>query len=338
MLVGLLVVTSAMAAPAKPPHGAKKIAIEYRWVSFSKDQASYVLEWKGGAYTVGKRTVDVKLVDGLYKALTDLRESDRALQCISHTDDYPSFDVKIDGDEPLALATTSNCHDNAPWNIEWKKKKYAQFSGAAGRALRELLVAADPDKWTSPKGPMASTSDGTAPVLLDKLPGAKAAACVAGVEAALDKVKVKDLALFCDLNDSPDCTATQAAAEVEWSGVQVQIEMPCVGGKVTAPATLGETKQLLASKPVRALVKLSQQPPRMWMAWDAWAVEGDMNLPRLEQKKGTKLFKVWAAGEMGVPGEAFWKELGIDGKKLTKKTDYDVEATATIDFNGKLVP
>src|SRR5512140_1255496 len=76
VVVGLLVVTSALAAPAKPPHGAKKIRIEYRWVSFSRDQASYTLEWNGGTYTVGKRTVDGKLVDGLYKALTDLRESD----------------------------------------------------------------------------------------------------------------------------------------------------------------------------------------------------------------------------------------------------------------------
>src|SRR5579863_1366947 len=125
----VLLVLFGGVAHARPPHGAKRVAIDYTYTSFHHDEKHYLIEWTADGYISGKRAIDGKVIDALYAALTELHDSDSEQRCISHTDDYPEFTVTVDGDEPLEVATKSNCHDNVPWNITRKGKRYAQYNG-----------------------------------------------------------------------------------------------------------------------------------------------------------------------------------------------------------------
>src|SRR6185503_20965619 len=81
----LLVVGTAQAAPAKPPHGATKISIDYTWQSFSHDERHYTLAWDGTRYVSDKKKpIDGALVAALYASLTTTRETSDQMQCISH--------------------------------------------------------------------------------------------------------------------------------------------------------------------------------------------------------------------------------------------------------------
>ena len=134
-LIALAAGVASASPQAKPPHGAKRIAIDYTWHSFTSDEAHYKLAWNGTTYTAGKRTIDPALIEALYASLTNLRDAPDQLHCMSHTDDYPAFIVTIDGDEPLKIDSASNCHAYVPWNVARDGKQQVQFSGDIWRAL-----------------------------------------------------------------------------------------------------------------------------------------------------------------------------------------------------------
>ena len=353
-LVPLLVTGAALAEP-KPTRGVTRIVIDYTYASFHRNEMHYKVEWKGGQYKSGKRVVDAKAIEGLYAALTSLRESDQPLRCISHTDDYPEFTVTVEGETPLVVSSTSNCHRNVPWNITMKGKQFAQFNGDAGRAVDALLAAVDPKTWKSaPDSPEASTMMGGEYVVLDNYVAGKAgtglaSACAKDVESSPrvkqllgESVVVSELGLVCDLGTSADCGQLVAAAKFVWDGVEAQVELPCSKGTIdtsaATAASIADLKKLLDSKPVRALVRLASKPPRVWEN-RGWRIETmDLDLPSLDYSPGGKGIEARGIGERGPVGVKFWKELGLDAKKLTKPPrDGFYETTATLDFNGRIV-
>ena len=351
-IVALLAASVAQADPkAKPPHGAKQITIDYTWQSFSSDEWHTKLEWNGSTYTAGKRTIDPKLIDALYASLTDLKDEAEELRCISHTDDYPAFKISVDGDEPVKISSESNCHAYVPWNITMGGKQRAQFSGDVYRALKPILVGAD-DRWKKGgNSPEASTYGGGEMVGLGEFDASSGKAsgdagkCAHSFETnpqaklVLGDIKVTELQLGCDLGASKDCSAGEAQAAFEWQGLTTQLDIPCTNGVVTLPATastaLTELKAFVTSKPVRALVKLSTRPPRLWNR-GSWNAEGDFDgAPILDWSPKSTTISARAFGQT-LP-VTFWKELGIDPKPLAKKHDGFFELELKLDFAGKRV-
>jgi len=350
----LMLLTAAVAAdPKKPPHGIKTIQVDYTYASFHSNEAHFKVQWSKGAFRTGKRTVDGKVIDALYvAAMIGIRESDHDLRCISHTDDYPGFTITIEGDEPLVVRSDSNCHGHVPWNIVARGKQYVQFSGDVGHAVDALFAAIDPASWKV-DSPEAYTMMGGEYVELDRYTGANgtgaAAACAKDLESspAARKVfgaavKVTELDLACDLTSSADCSKTQASAAFAWAGLAAKVDLPCSNGALgldaAAVASLAQVKAFVESKPVRALVKLSPSgPPRMWNngGWEIESMEDDM--PRLSWMPGAKVIEVRAVGDRGPGGTKFFRELGLDAKKLTQPPrDSFYETTATLDFTGRI--
>ncbi|HTR51589.1 MAG TPA: hypothetical protein VMJ10_12825 [Kofleriaceae bacterium] len=349
-LVAVVLVAGAVAQagpPGKPPHGATRVAIDYTYTSFHHVERHYVLDWKAGTgYVVDKRVVDAALVDALYAALTDLREVDQSLRCLSHYDDYPEYDIAVEGAEPVAIASRSNCHDNVPWNIRRGGKQLAQFTAAESRAVRALLVAIDPDHWRTGDGPDATTGMGGEYIALgDTTHGNKAAqACADSFEASPrarsmvgGEPHVTDLRLSCELSTSPDCTATTATVQLAWSDLDAQLDMPCAKGAVELPAELDDLRDLVASKPVRTLVRVAgHNRVRLWERHGLWNIQTDGDLPALEYERG-RTIRAKSLDQHGPSGDPFWKELGFDAKRLTHPFHDAYETSATLDFSGAVV-
>ncbi len=338
---------------AKPPHGATRIAIDYTWQSFSSDEAHYKLAWNGTAYTVNQRKVDPALIDALYASLTNLRDVPDQLHCMSHTDDYPAFTVTIEGDEPLKIDSESNCHAYVPWNVMRDGKHQVQFSGDIWRALSPVLAASD-DRWKrGGNSPIATTSLGVEMVGLgefhrgDKLDAdGDAGKCVRDLETSADarrlfgEIHVEELGLGCELSASPDCTAAEVEAVFTWRGLRAQIDVPCTNGKISLPPALvaayAEADKFLLSKPVRTIVKLSQDAPRLWNN-GMWNVEaGGEGMPMLAWQPKTTVIEARGIGDDKLP-LAYWNELGIDAKPLVKQRNGFSELDVKLDFAGKLV-
>ena len=340
---------------AKPPHGAQHLSIDYRWQSFSRDERHYKLAWNGTAYTAGTRAIDPKLVDALYASLVKLRPAPDPLRCISHTDDYPAFTIAIDGDEPVAIDSESNCHAYVPWNVAIGGKHLVQFDGSIWRALAPILVAAD-DRWKrGGNSPMASTAMGGEMVLLGAYkasgvasgtPTGDAAACAHSLEtnpqarAILgEPIAVSELELGCDLSASPECTTGESEATFAWQGLAARIDLPCTQGTVSLPrelvATLTELAGFVASKPVRTLVKVAHDPPRLWNngEWNVESIGG--GAPTLSWKPGTTTIGARSFGEP--PSPAFWKALGIDVSRLVSSPADDSKLELQLDFRGNRV-
>ncbi len=348
-IVAVIVATASLAAAEpKPPHGITHVSIDYGYASFHRNALSYAITWSGGAYHAGKRTIDAAVVDAVVASLTDLRAADHELSYTSHFDDYPRFQVAL-GDN-IVLSSSSNCHAHVPWNVVQGGKRFVQFTGAADRALHALLVAVDPDNWHSgPDAPEATTwGGGGEPVVLDEYKAGStasspAAACARDLEtsARAKQVigaapRVSELALVCDLASSHDCTATVATATFARAGLEARVDLACSGGRV-ALDELDKVHAFVPSKPVRVLVQLSKSPPRMWNAWSAWQVEGELAVPRLSYKPGEAIEA--RAVDEHPPAAAYWKALGLDASKLTKKDSTGwYETTAKLDFAGKLAP
>ena len=346
----LLLASSAGAdKKPKPPHGATRIAIDYTYASFHSDEAHYVIEWgKRGGYSAGKRAVDPKLIDALYAALTNLRAAEEPLRCISHTDDYPAFTITVEGSEPIEVSTKSNCHDYVPWNVKRDGKQLVQFTGDAAGGVHGLLVAVDPDRWKTRF--RRQLPDGVEQVIVSHHTAGdptKSAASVCandlearGRPAFGEPVKVSEIDLRCDLASSPDCTAVTADVNVVWAGVDSHISLACAKGRVDLSAAeiakLAAVKKFLDSKPVRVMVQLATRPLRM-SGMGTWQVSsGDLELPGLEWKPGSHMMEARIIGHDKPAGAKFWKALGLDPAKLTRRSNGWYETRVWLDFSGGL--
>jgi len=334
----------------KPPHGAKSIALDYTWQSFSSDEWHAKVVWNGSTYKADKRTVDPKLIDALYASLTNLKDESEPLRCISHTDDYPAFKIVVDGDEPITITSESNCHAYVPWNITIGGKAHVQFNGDVYRALKPILAAAD-DRWKKGgNSPEASMGFGYERIGLGEYkagtaPAGDAGKCARSLETnaqarlVLGDIVVEELQLGCNLTESADCSAGHIGAAFVWKGLELEVELPCTNGQVSvaAPdvAAWTELQAFATSKPVRALVKLSSQPPRLSNNGE-WNLQGDAEgAPDMSWTPKTKVIEARAFGET-IP-VTYWKELGLDIKPLMKKTNGFYELNVKLDFAGKRI-
>ncbi len=354
-----LIVPAVAHADTKPPMGATKVAIDYTYQSFHSNELHYKLAWDKTAYRGdNKVSVDAKLIEALYAALTDLKPFDDDVRCMSHTDDYPHFTITIEGDSPVVIDTGSNCHDNVPWNVIRNGKHTAQFNGKIPHAVYRLLAAVDSASWkTPPDSPEASTGFGGETVGIGayspqyKMASASAMACVKDEETSPvvrqafgSSPKVNELSLECELGSSPDCSQLIARSEFAWDGVALQIGLACNAGVIDLPRpavdAIAELRTFVDSKPMRTLVQMSgKTSPRVWRNGE-WTSEGQFDdAPMVTFQPGTRTIHVRAIGESGPGAASYLKALGIDAKAVTKhdpqagwyETDLDV------DFNGKLV-
>jgi hypothetical protein len=349
----VMVAGVAAAGTPKPPHGAKHIAIDYTHTSFQHHEHHYVLDWRDGAYHTDTRTVDASLVAALYGTLAHAQPAAERLTCISHTDDYPDFAIVVDGDQPLALESKSNCHDHVPWNLTANGKLLVQFDAAAGRAVADLLVAIDFDTW---KDAFRDAPFGMERVVLGDYSAGKPATSAAAATCARafesdkrakklfgDPLRVTSLQLGCDLAQSSDCSAPAASATFLWEGVEARVEVPCAKGTIDISADLADTfaklRAFVASKPMRTLVKLAKAPPRLFdnRRWTAMALDRD--LPELDLVPGSALIEARSTGDKGASAVPFWSALGLDPKPLTQSigNGFGYQTQATLDVDGHVV-
>ena len=95
---------------------------------------------------------------------------------------------------------------------------------------------------------------------------------------------------------------------------------------------------LLDSRPVRALVKLTQRPPRLWSSGDWRLAAMDDDILDFTVAPGQRKIEVRGIGQTGPALVEFWKALGLDAATLTLHPDADhYETTASLDFTGRLV-
>jgi hypothetical protein len=358
LLITMIGVTVAHADDARPPAGATRITIDYTYSSFHSNELHYKLEWNKTGYRADTRkSIDGKLVEALYASLTGLREFDDDIRCISHTDDYPSFTIAIEGDSPVVLNTRSNCHANVPWNVIRNGKHYAQFNADIPKAVYKLLAALDPDHWKGrADSPDAFTAFGAEIVDLGGFSPAFQQASPAAVACAKDletsprakklfgeAVAVSELGLMCSLSRGADCRDTTAQATFTWDGVEARVELPCTKGVIEIPAPtaakLTELRAFLDSKVARTLVRRAgKQPPRVWSN-GSWMMEAMIDDgPMITFTPGTKTINIRSVGDKGPSAVAFLKDLGIDAKQVTRKQgDGFFETEANVDFDGHLV-
>jgi hypothetical protein len=351
-------VTVAHADDTRPPAGATRITIDYTYSSFHHNELHYKLAWNKTEYRADtKKSIDGKLVEALYASLTDLREFDDDIRCMSHTDDYPRFTIAIEGDSPVILNTESNCHANVPWNVIRNGKHYAQFNADIPKAVYKLLAAVDPDHWKGRADrPESFTEFGEEIVGLGefslalKRTSPAAVACVRDLETSPrakklfgEALAVSELDLMCSLSSSADCRDTIALATFGWDGVEAQVELPCTKGVIEIPAPaaaqLTELRAFLDSKVARTLVRMAgKHPPRVWSN-GSWMMEAMIDHgPMITFKPGTKTINIRSVGDKGPSAVAFLKELGIDAKRVTtKQGDAFFETEANVDFDGHLV-
>lgn len=87
------------------------------------------------------KTIDSEKIYDLSKSLVNLHVSGGLKSCMSHTDDYPGYEVEIlysDG-ERVVLSSDSNCYKNIPWNVVAKDKLFVQYTGEISDALSSIL-------------------------------------------------------------------------------------------------------------------------------------------------------------------------------------------------------
>jgi hypothetical protein len=358
VLITMLGAAAAHADDAKPPSGATRITVDYRYTSFHRNELHYKLEWNKTAYRTDTQTsVDGKLVEALYASLTDLREVDEELRCISHTDDYPQFTITIEGERPVILSADSNCHANVPWNVAQNAKHYAQFNADIPKAVYKLLAAIDPDHWQGrADSPKAFVDFGMESVGLGELNPAlnrsspAAMACVKDLEVSPrakklfgETLAVSKLSLTCDLMRSADCSDPTAQATFRWDGVEARVELPCAKGVIDIPAPVArrlmELRAFLDSKVVRTLVRMAgKDPPRVWGNGN-WRMESRIDDgPTITFEPGKNVINIRGVSDNGPSVVKFLKELGIDAKQVTTKLDTAFfETDANVDFHGHLV-
>lgn len=325
-LVAFFALTS-IADAAPPPHGATKIQIDYERAGWGRKEEHYTIEWKSGRYvTSSGAAIEAKLVDDLYASLTELRES-RPLRCISHTDDYPKFKIVVDSaTEPVVIEADSNCDSYRPWNIQRGGKQHVQFTGAVWRGVGGLLAALDKG-WAARRSRTGLGGIEIVPMGSYPKDTGEPAACATSFAANAElkrmfgsPLKVDELDLSCDLGQSSDCAVANARAEFRWQGLRLDLSMPCSVGTISVPAAFAASQRKLAtfaaSKPVRALVKVSPSAPQLRNVngWLATSVEP--GLPTLSWTEGAATIDVRVIGK---PDPAFWKELGIDAGKLPRR-------------------
>ncbi|MFT3696365.1 MAG: hypothetical protein QM831_24710 [Kofleriaceae bacterium] len=345
-----VVVLLAMAgvASASPHHGVTKIQIDYEHTSFQDTEWHATITWNGTAFVADKRVIDPKLIDLLYTSLGNTKPDTDPRTCNSHTDDYPDFKIAIDGDEPLRLESTSNCHAHVPWNITKGAGLGVQFTGEAWTGLSQLLAAVDGNQWKAATTPIPiyvgeQVSFGTYASDTPAKSGVVPARCAKAFEAhpqvreLFGAITIDHVEAFCVMSESKDCSSLLAQVTWDWGNVQNEETFPCVAGAITVPPTIvteaQELRPWLATKVMRTLLGTSIQNPIQF---------GDRYALTLRDRDFDVFWKpktevVELVSQNTPAAQSVWKQLGLDPKALLVKEDGLDVIKAVVNFNGKLV-
>ncbi len=328
------------APPSVPVQGATRITIAYDHRSFTATSASYVIEWNPHVgYVTDRHAIDLGAIEALYAALTGLVPAETVPGCLSHTDDYPSYSIVVEGTHPLDLWSSSNCRWNAPWAVEVGDHRFAQYDGDVGHAVASLLAEVDPDAWPVP----APRPPGERLLLGQYRAGgdesSAAAACAHRIEASSAvrdafgvPIKIAELALACDRAHDPACIKLDASARFDWDDVDARFSFVCANGAVDWPEAstklVADLRRFLDSKPARVIVQLSSHP--QLLHGDHWRlVPLDPALPELAYDPGQPSIDMVFRARHGDPASPFWTTLGV--------TPAPPMFGGLIDFDGQLI-
>lgn len=115
----------------------------YQWWGLGKPVFDYqILAKSGEKFVKDKAEVNAADVQKFIQSIIDLHPTQFLLAGSSHTDDYPSWNVQITGEDGniiLLFASSNGNPGGAPWNILYNGKMYAQYTGALAEPLSKLF-------------------------------------------------------------------------------------------------------------------------------------------------------------------------------------------------------
>jgi hypothetical protein len=368
----VLLLLAACSAPPLPPAaprddgGPTRVRIEYTHTSFQSSKASYEVVLRGGRYRAGGRPIPTRFIDDLAAALTDLRPADGIYECTSHTDDYRTYRVTVDGARPFELRSNSNCTLELPWHVVRDGAVYVQYTGAIGKAVHRLLHALDAKRFGAPidvvgppRGGVYIGSYGSGQGFAgrgEELPGIAAplepvaAKCGRGIETsdelralAGQPLQITWMSVTCDLETSPTCEDLTATASFTWNNVSVSgLALSCRGGAFTPSPrdriTFAALRDFLASRPAQVLARSGAQLSFVDDMDGGWTLHGGGDQLALRFTTGKTKVAVFAFA--GVASKRFLSDLGIDPARMHRPGTFGGGDTlqGDIDFDGRLLP
>ena len=100
------------------------------------------LDYQGGKYIKDKLEVPAEKVKSLLSAIAHLHPTQFLLASNDHTDDYPSWTVELTdqaGNRVLLSSSSTGNPGEAPWNVLYNGRIYAQYDGSLGDPIMALF-------------------------------------------------------------------------------------------------------------------------------------------------------------------------------------------------------
>lgn len=161
-----------------------KIEYTYDWWGYSTEPilGYQKIEYKNNQYYLDNEKILSKKVDDFINSLSNLHPAQSILTGIWHTDDYPTWQVELTGNDGNRILVYSSSNENpgyGPWNVIYNGRIYVEYGGLIGPAIGKLFWEED-DKsyWEGagfgdyhPKGLMAFSTVGWTNQLWDGFDG-----------------------------------------------------------------------------------------------------------------------------------------------------------------------
>ena len=100
------------------------------------------LEYQGGRYLKNQVEVPSEKVKSFINAIAHLHPTQFLLAGNDHTDDYPSWKVEMTdqaGNQVMLFSSSTGNPGEAPWNVLYNGRLYAQYDGSIGDPLMALF-------------------------------------------------------------------------------------------------------------------------------------------------------------------------------------------------------